>query len=320
MPFRRPLVVLASLVAASLVACGGSDGSTASPPASPSSSSTTTTPPASPDPSEPADAPADPIPAGIPALSAFGNGADQPIDLSCIGSPLPAATGTPTDREFHMVALGGTDADRVPDAKIDIFYDNQLKMPPDVSTTSGDTSANGVFTAAVAAPGFIAYRVVNPPTGYLPIYATDLEVPASGPVMPAIPSESTVQVLSTLIGGSDYSPTMGDGRAVVRVVDCQYHTVANAHVTIEVDGAATKPGKNDGIRRGYFTDAEFPGTAAWTSRSGVVAFLEIPAGTRTVRMIARGMVGGVERVIAVRNVPMLANGIATAKMFPFTTP
>jgi hypothetical protein len=317
---RRPLAVLASLTALTLIACGGTDGATANgQPTSDASPSTPDAAPASPDPSEPSNAPEDPIPAAIPALAAFGNRVDQPIDLSCVGNPLPPNGTTATDREFHALELGGDDSTRVANAKIELFFDDQLKPPADatITTPDGDATSKGLFHAKVA-PGWLAYRVTSPPEGYLPIYALDLEVPATGPVLPAIPASGTVEILSALIGPSGYTATKGTGRAVVRVIDCKYNQVQNAHVTIEVDGKSMSPKKAAGnILRGYFTDAEFPGTAAWTSRSGVVAFLEIPGNAKTIKVVARGMIGGQERVIAVRTIPLLADGVTTAKMFPY---
>jgi hypothetical protein len=325
---RRPLAVFASLAALTLLACGGTDGGSASGqpspdagPAKPDTAPDSASAPASPDPSEPANATEDPIPAAIPPLAAFGNRVDQPIDLSCVGNAFPANGTAATDREFHAVELGADDSARVANAKIELFYDNQLKPPADVTITSpdGDATTKGLFHATVA-PGWIAYRVVAPLEGYLPIYALDLEVPATGPVLPAIPAAGTVEILSALIGPSGYVATKGAGRAVVRVVDCKYNQVQNAHVTIVVDGKSQSPKKAAGsILRGYFTDAEFPGTAAWTSRSGVVAFLEIPGTAKTIKVVARGMIDGVERVIAVRTIPLLVDGVTTAKMFPYVT-
>ncbi len=323
---RRPLAVfasLASLAAMTLIACGGTDGGGANgQPTTDAAPATTDAPttPASPDPSEPANAVEDPVPASIPALAAFGNRVDVPIDLSCAGNAFPANAATATDHEFHAVELGGDDSTRVAGAKIELFDDNVLKVPADTTITSpdGDATTKGLFHASVA-PGWIAYRVTNPPDGYLPIYATDLEVPVSGVVLPAIPSQGKVDILSALIGPSGYTASKGSGRAVVRVVDCKYNQVQNAHVTIEIDGKSTAPKKSDGVLRGYFTDAEFPGTSQWTSRSGVVAFLEIPGTAKTVRVVARGMLGGVEQVIAVRNLPMVVDGITTAKLFPYKT-
>lgn len=320
---RRPLVVFASLAALTLIACGGTDGGSASgqptSDAGPVKPDTAPNAPASPDPSEPASAAEDPIPAGIPSLGAFGNRVDVPIDLSCIGNAFPANGPTATEREFHAVELGADDSARVANAKIELFYDNQLKPPADatITTPDGDATSKGLFRATVA-PGWLAYRVTSPPEGYLPVYALDLEVPATGPVLPAIPAAGTVEILSALIGPSGYAATKGTGRAVVRVMDCKYNQVQNAHVTIEIDGKSMSPKKAEGhIMRGYFTDADFPGTSSWTSRAGVVAFLEIPGTAKTIKVVARGKLDGVERVIAVRTIPLLTDGVTTAKMFPY---
>ena len=142
----------------------------------------------------------------------------------------------------------------------------------------------------------------------------------TGAVLPAVPTQEKVQLLSVLIGGTSYEPTKGAGRAVVRVKDCALHALANTHVVLEVDGKVRRPSKSDGLRRSYFSDTEFPGPNTWTSRSGVVAFLEIPPGAKSIRLVARGKVGGVTKVVGLRTIPLVADGLVAAKVMPFTTP
>lgn len=90
---------------------------------------------------------------------------------------------------------------------------------------------------------------------------------------------------------------------------------------LEIDGKVAKPSKSDGVRRSYFTDTEFPsGSAQWTSRSGVVGFIEMPAGAKAIRAVARGIVDGQTKVLALRTIPLVADGVTTAKMFPYAMP
>jgi hypothetical protein len=312
--------LLAALAACSLVACASADGQRA--PTSteidkPVDTTPTTDPNAALDPVD------DPVPSGLPALSAHDKvkGVDVTPDISCFNKPLEVAVGTPATREFHLIELGGADSDRVGDAKVDLFVGNQIGNMPDVSTMTKkgeDMQSTGVFSAAVPA-GFIAYRV-NPGVGYVPVVGLDLEVPPTGAVLPAVPTQSKVDVLSVLIGGSAYEPTKGAGRAVVRVKDCKLNALANVHLVLEADGKVRKPSKSDGLRRSYFGDSELPGTGEWTSRSGVVAFLEIPAGAKNVRLVARGIVDGKPQVVAMRKIPLVADGLVAAKVMPFTAP
>lgn len=318
---NRLLALIVSVPMLSMIACGSADA--------PKSSTTTekpgdtTTTPTT-DPNAALDPTDDAVPTGLPQLNAYNKekGIEVMPDLSCLDKPLPVSTGSAADREFHLIQLGGADSDRVGDAKVDVFVGNALDKMPDASVMvkkGDDMNSTGVFNASVPT-GFLAYRVQPlDGTGYVPIIGLDLEVPASGPVLPAVPTEGKVQALSILIGGATYEPTKGAGRAVVRVKDCALNALANAHVVIEIDGKVKKPSKTDGLRKSYFSDSEFPGTGTWTSRSGVVAFLELPPGAKSLRIVARGNVGGVTKVIGMRKIPLVADGLVAAKVMPFST-
>ncbi len=316
MQTRLLLLASASMLA---LACAGSDGTDGGPGTTPADNNPTTTT----DPNAPLDPVDDPIPAGLPVLAAYDKvtGAEVAADVSCFSKPLEVAHGTAADREFHLIELGGQDGDRVGDAKVDLFLDNEVSPAPDATIMvkkTEDKLGTGVFSQSTR-PGWIAYRVA-PAAGYVPIIGLDLEVPESGPVQPAVPTEDKVKALSMLIGGSTYTATRGAGRAVIRIMDCNYRTLSNTHVVLEIDGKVRRPSKSDGLRRSYFSDSEFPSAANWTSHSGVVAFLEIPAGATSIRAVARANVDGQLKVVAIRKIPLVADGIAAAKVFPYTTP
>jgi hypothetical protein len=316
---HRFIALVASLSFIS-VGCASADGSktpaTGDPAKTPVDTTPTTDPNAALDPVD------DPVPSGLPELSAYSkeSGGDVMPDLSCFGKDLPVSTGAPADREFHLIELGGADADRVGDARVDLFVGNEIDNTPDASVMAKKTEdklGTGVFNASVPT-GWLAYKVA-PAMGYVPIVGLDLEVPTTGAVLPAVPTEEKVKLLSILIGGSSYEPTKGAGRAVVRIKDCALNALTNTHVVLEVDGKVRRPSKSEGLRRSYFSDTEFPGTSSWTTRSGVVAFLEIPPGAKAIRIVARGKVGGVSKVIAMRKIPLVADGLVAAKVMPFAT-
>ncbi|MGZ3424367.1 MAG: hypothetical protein ACXWUG_12345 [Polyangiales bacterium] len=263
----------------------------------------------------------DPVPVDLPSLVAHAaSGADLAPDFSCAGKPMPVEHGATKDREFHLIELGGQDTDRVGDVPVELFFANKLGKADAslMAPKSDDATQNGLFHANTHG-GFIGYRIAAQP-GYVSIVGLDLDVPESGPVLPAVPTVDRVKALSILIAGSAYDPTPGTGRVVVRIVDCNTNAVAGAHVTLEVDGKVVKPGKNDGVRRNYFSDSELPGDDTLTSRSGVVAFLEVPGDAKTIRVVARGKVGSDTQVIAKRSVPLVADGVLTAKAAPWKAP
>jgi hypothetical protein len=318
---NRLLALVASLSFVS-VACASADGTKSPTTSNPTTTPDQTTNPTA-DPNAALDPVDDPVPAGLPQLSAHNKatGTDVIPDLSCFAKALPVSTGTAANREFHLIELGGADTDRVGDAKVDVFVGNEVNKMPDATVMvkkGEDMSSTGVFNASVPA-GWLAYKVA-PSMGYVPIVGLDLEVPESGPVLPAVPTQAKVDALSVLIGGATYEPTKGAGRAVVRIKDCALNALTNAHVVIEIDGKVRRPSKGEGLRRSYFGDSEFPGPGTWTSRSGVVAFIEIPAGAKQLRIVARGNVGGETKVIGLRKIPLVADGLVAAKVMPFATP
>ena len=326
---RATVSTLIALSALGLAAgCGSaatsapSSGPAAGPgaPAEPGSPSTPAKPGA------PAEPTADPVPAAIPVLSSFAVDKDVAPDFSCVGQSLPVSSAPVAPHEFHLVELGGQDSDRVGGVKVELFYGNDPSTVADVTATSktksdGDKKNIGVFEASTP-QGFVAFHIPKS-EGFVDTTALDFDVRGEGPFLPTAAANGRVDALSILIGGSSYTPAAGAGRIVVRAVDCKGNTLVNAHVALEVDGAVTAiaSGSTDpGVRRSYFSDTELPGTSKWTSRSGVVAFLDVPTG-KSLRLVVRGKVDGanVATVIAMRKIPVVADGIVTTKLSPFTT-
>ncbi len=327
MQLRALVSVFAASLAVSAVACGASDRAPNAGAPSPSGSTpSNTTPSETPDdPNAAIDPVNDPPPSALPELVAFDKaaGADVAADLSCLGKPLQIARGMPTDREFHAIELGGADGDRVGDVQVELFLGNKLGTPDSktVAAKADDMAQKGVFMAK-APPGFVAYRVPASP-GFVSFVGLDLEVPESGPVLTGIPTEAKVSALSVLISGGGFTATAGAGRAIVRVVDCASRPLAGVHLTVEVDGTVPALGtaNSAGILRSYFGDAEFPSAAnKWSSRSGVVAFIELPGASKSLRVVARAKVAGAVQVVGMRAFPLVADGLTAAKVLPYTTP
>lgn len=330
---RRSFFIALTTVSLAATAIGcGSAASTpdhqASTTTTPDSGPVTTTTPDSGTPAKPgggpADPTADPIPADLPGLMAHGASADLPPDLSCAGKPLPVSNTTDgTEKEFHLVQLGGTDSDRVGGSAVEIFYANAVGGKPDVTATSANSEGGkdklGVFQAKVP-NGFVAFHVPKS-EGYYDTTALDFDVRGPAPYLATVASSDKVDALSILIGGGTFTPTAGDGRLVVRAVDCAGNPLAGAHVVMEVDGvvAAIAKSGDDGVRKSYFTDTELPSAAKWTSRSGIIAFLNVPTG-KSIRIVVRGKVGSSPDVVAMRKLPVVADGVLTAKITPYATP
>ena len=206
-----------------------------------------------------ADPVADPVPAELPALVARALDADVAPDLSCAGQPLPTAKGTPTDREFHLVALGGDDSDRVGGLPIELFYNNDPSKTPDVRATSkkadGDKDKNlGTFNAPTPS-GFLAFHIPKA-VGSYETTALDFDTRVDGPLLATVATDDKVNALSLLIGGATWKATPGLARIVVRAVDCAGRPLAGAHVALQVDGvvsAVTTVQNDPGVRRSYFS-------------------------------------------------------------------
>lgn len=285
--------------------------------AGPSDSSTPTEQPA-------AEPTADPVPADLPALLARTADADVAPDLSCAGQPLPVATGTPVTRQYHLVALGGEDSDRVAGLPVELFYGNDPSKPADATGTSskgdGDKSKMGLFDAPTPS-GFLAFHVAKAEGSY-ETTALDFDTRVDGPLLATVATNDKVDALSVLIGGSTWKPAPGLGRVVVRAVDCAGRPLAGAHIALQVDGVVAAIAAKDaaGVRRSYFSDIELPSTAKWSSRSGIAAFMDVPHG-KSLKLVVRGRVDatGAAAVVAMREVPFLADGILTAKITPFST-
>lgn len=322
-PARLALVASLTLAATALGCGAAPDGSPTPTGGKPAPTGTTpgaTPPPAS---DKAADPIADPVPSDLPTLMAHATDSDVAPDLSCAGKPLPVASAPLVDKEFHLVSLGGTDSDRVSGLDVQFFFNNTLGGTADLTEKSGmgEGEKSGVFKAK-APSGFVAFHVPAS-TGYVETSALDFDLRGDGPFLPTAAATDRVAALSALISNSaTYVPLQGAGRVVVRVVDCADRPLAGAHVALEVDGVVTAiaaTSHDSGVRRSYFGDGEFPGTGKWTSRSGVVGFLDVPA-SKTIRVVARGNeTAGGATVIAMRSVPVVVDGVLTAKVTPYST-
>lgn len=238
---------------------------------------------------------------------------DLPLDLSCVGTPMPVKTGEAIERTVITAQLGDN-ASLVPETDFEIFYGNVLGGTPDVTGKTAATTADG---KAKITPGFFAARTKK--TGLIETVAYDwwLESPS---VTFAIAHPDSLAALQVLIGGGDYVHKPGTGRMVVKLKDCKQHDVANAHIVLEVDGKVVAPTtKGDGVRRNYFGDNELPSKATVTSRSGVVAYLNVPA-TAPVRLTAFGKSGGAVVPLGIRTLKLVPDGIVTAYITPWNEP
>src|SRR5690349_15310587 len=105
--------LLAAVAAVSLVACASADGTDKSP--TPTTKPGDTNPTPTTDPNAALDPVDDPVPAGLPALTAYSKekGVELPVDLSCFAKPMTISNGAPASKEFHLIELGGADTDRV---------------------------------------------------------------------------------------------------------------------------------------------------------------------------------------------------------------
>lgn len=239
---------------------------------------------------------------------------DLPLDLSCMGTPMPIGTSAPTDRTAKTAELGDTMA-LVPETELELYYSNKLEGTPDVKVTTAATTAD----AMVKIPsGFFLARTKK--TGQIETVAYDWWIDKEPGITFAIANPDRVAALGALIGGAEYTHQAGSSRLVVVVKDCKQHDVANAHVVIEVGGKLVAPVTSGaGIRRNYFGDNELPGKGTTTSRSGVVAFLNVPA-TGPVRLIAYGKTGGSVVPIGIRTLQPAADGVVTAYITPWNEP
>jgi len=264
----------------------------------------------------PADVSADPPPGAL--ADTVGReeppgATDLPLDISCMGAPMPVKTGEAVEKSVFSVELGD-DMALVPETSVEIFYSNTLAGAPDATLTTAATTADG---KAKITPGFISVRTKK--TGMIDTVAYDWWVDTAS-VRFAIGHPDKVAALGVLIGGAEYAHVPGTGRLVLAIKDCKRHDLANVHVVLEVDGKVVAPTtKGDGVRRNYFGDNELPGKGTVTSRAGVVAFLNVPAAS-PVRLIAYGKTGGAVQPIGIRTLKPLADGVVTAYVTPWIEP
>ena len=276
-----------------------------------------------------ADVGLDPIPAELPVVMArtkasAGTQMDVPADFSCQGTPQSGSDGKPVERDYHTVELSGTDTDRVPGMKFEIFYGNKFPGTADLTATSSmgadamDPTRGSVKLKTPA--GNLAWHVVPSP-GFFEVAVLDYSVDATQLIVPVTAApESKVAVIETLVGGSAYTHTKGNNRYVVTVRDCNDLDLMGVHLSIEIDGKTAEV-KEGGVRRSYFGDNRLPSTAKWTSRVGIVAFVGVKPSPK-IRLVARARLtaGAAPEVVAMRPLPQLPDGIVTAIVAPQVEP
>lgn len=271
----------------------------------------------------------DPAPADLPVVIARtkatpGPAADTKADFSCQGQPQLGGDGKPVERDFHTVELGGADTDRVPNVKFEISFVNKYPGTADLTLTSsmgtGDTDPTRGSVKAKTPAGNLTWHVL-PATGFFEIVVLDYSVDADQLIVPVTAApESKVAVIETLVGGSGYMHTKGNSRYVVTVRDCNDLDLYGVHLSLEVDGKTAEI-KEGGVRRSYFGDNKLPSNAKFTSRTGIVAFVNVPS-TDSLRLVARGRLteGGPVEVLGMRKLPKLPDGIVTAIVAPQVEP
>lgn len=265
----------------------------------------------------PTDVSADPAPTSMANAVGFqppSGPADLPLDLSCVGTAMPLAAGTTIDRTLKTTELGDPTA-LVPETDVEIFTANKLGAAADLT---GKSAAATAEIAAKIAPGFFLARTRK--SGLLETVAYDhwIDKETVFPLTIAVPTK--IEALEALSGGADFKREPGTSRLVVQVRDCLRNNVTNAHVVIEIAGKVVKPVTTGaGIYRNYLGDNELPSSAAVTSRSGVVAFLNVPA-SAPVRFIAYAKTAAGVVPIAIRTLPPVADGVVTALITPWIEP
>jgi hypothetical protein len=299
---------------AALIGVAGCSDKNEAPPAAPDAA-TTTDAVVSDTGGEPAplDPAADPPPTDLAVVVARAPDADVTPDFSCTGQPLPLARGAKGKRELRTIVLGGSDGERIPGLPFEVFLSNKLGGAPDLSLQSSET---GVVEAELA-PGFLTYRTAKT-ADRLEYVAYDLVVPESAPTYVWGAPIAMIESVEALMGGGNYARVAGSGRVVVTIADCKMQPIAGAHLALEVDGAVVPPVTTGaGPRRSYFGENQLPSPATWSSRSGVVTILDVPA--KTVRMVARVRTseGAAPVAVAMRTVPVIADGIVTAFVSPW---
>lgn len=256
--------------------------------------------------------------------AADGPQMDVPADFSCQGTTLPGTDGKPVERDFHTVELGGADTDRVPEVKFEVLFGNKYPGTADLSATSSkgtsDTDPTRGSVKLMAPSGNLAWHVL-PSMGFYEIVVLDYSVDAPQLVVPVTAApEGKVQVIETLVGGAGYTHTKGNNRFVVTVRDCNDRDLFGVHLSIEIDGKTAEV-KEGSVRRSYFGDNKLPGNGKWSSRTGIVAFVNVPSSPK-IRLVARARLtaGGAPEVVAMRPVPQLPDGIVTALVAPRIEP
>ena len=328
-------VFLASIATLSAVSVAACSSSSTPPGATPAADSGTSTDAALDAP--PSDAPAgdagptyadpttnDPIPSDLPVLfarTADPGAADVPPDLGCAGTPLPTSKGPLSDHVFHLSNLGGTDADRVHGARVELFFSGDPRGTPDVTaiTKTGTTPSDpddGTFVGSV--PSSFVTSHVPKMTDYVETTQLDVDLREPQPHGLSDTPQSNADVIGALIGGSTYKPTPGKTRIIVSVLDCQNRPLAGVHLSLQLDGAVVPITTTD-VRRNYFGDSRLPGNGKWTSRAGIVAFIEVPSNAKSMLLVGRAKLTATSAPTVVVSRPLLAlpDGVITALVNPY---
>jgi hypothetical protein len=258
-------------------------------------------------------------PSGLPDPKAFDGAADVDADLSCAGMKMPVGT-TPTDHEIHTIEIGGKDANRVGEIELEVFYANKLGTPDATGTSSKGTmpSDTGVVTMKVPT-GFVTFRAKGK-TGYLETIGYDYFVEEGKGFFVQTSPIGTIQATEILSTEPGFEHAAGTTRFVAQVTDCKRRPISGVFVTMESDGKVVVPTKSSpGARRNFFGDNSLPSDAAYTTRSGVVAIVDLPVGAK-MRAVGWVKKGGSLTPIVSRSAVLPADVVVTALVTPFASP
>jgi hypothetical protein len=254
----------------------------------------------------------DPVPADLPEPKAYDGSADVAPDLSCAGMKMPLGT-TAADREIHTIQTGGTDTDRVPNVDVEVFTSNTNEGAP---TATGKSAMDGMLTMKLPT-GYMTFRTKGG-MGYVETLGYDYFVVDGKPLTVQASPADKVQALESLsTEDGSYMHTAGTGRYVAQVTDCKNRPLSNTFVVLESDTKLVVPGTaSPAMRRNYFGDNALPSSAKFTSRSGVVAMLDVPLAGK-LRAVAWAKTGGALKPIAVRALVVPADVVTTSLITPF---
>lgn len=218
---------------------------------------------------------------------------------SDVGAPAdsgPPALGTLVEEQLDLIAFGTGGADKLPNQLIDVYYSNSFSGPPDLSGVASDST--GVVRVVLPYGMRVGYHVRK--NDVLSDYweLDDLHVPvppATRTYWQGITTAKFQDLSLAVTGDKNYVQPPGTGIIAARVVDCDHRYLRNAVIELR-DMSGGPPGVPvafDKCSSGkpclvYLSDAELPAqSATWTSRSGLVALINVPT-TKPMRLVAIG--------------------------------